>query len=393
MKELEDIVRAFEEAQQAGKQTALATVVQVEGSSYRRPGARMLVTEDGQLTGAISGGCLEGDALRKARLVLAQQKPMVVTYDTSDEDDAQLGVGLGCNGIIHILIEPIRPEQVTNPIELIKKVIAKRQNAVLVIVFSVRNRPVPQPGTSILLTAEATMSNNNVPPELAGQLRHDARTVRQNGAAEIKKYTLGETEYTAFIEWVPPAVALVVMGAGNDALPLVTMARLLGWHVTVVDGRANYATTARFPTAHRVLVAKPEQVLAQVPVDDQTVFVMLTHNYNYDLAMLRQLVNLTLPYIGVLGPKKKLDRLLAELAETGLPLTEEQLARVYGPMGLDIGAETAEEIALATLAEIKAVFRQKTGSFLRDSPEAIHPRLPVQPVIQLSTAAFSGPVS
>src|SRR3984893_7870397 len=107
MKEIKNILTAFQRAQADGKRCALATVVLVEGSSYRRAGARMLVTEDGQLTGAISGGCLEGDALRKARLVMAQNKPMLVTYDTTDDDDAKFGVGLGCNGIIHILIEPI----------------------------------------------------------------------------------------------------------------------------------------------------------------------------------------------------------------------------------------------------------------------------------------------
>src|SRR5476651_89874 len=118
MKELKDIIIAFDEADKLGKQTALATVVHVEGSSYRRAGARMLVTEDGQLTGAISGGCLEGDALRKARLVMAQNKSMLVTYDTTDDDDAKFGVGLGCNGIIHILIEPIIAETPDNPLQL-----------------------------------------------------------------------------------------------------------------------------------------------------------------------------------------------------------------------------------------------------------------------------------
>src|SRR6478609_8900944 len=122
MKELQDIVTAFDKATQQGKQTALATVVHVEGSSYRRAGARMLITEDGELTGAISGGCLEGDALRKARLVMAQQKPMLVTYDTTDDDDAKLGVGLGCNGIIHILIEPVNAEDKNNPIAYLKTV-------------------------------------------------------------------------------------------------------------------------------------------------------------------------------------------------------------------------------------------------------------------------------
>src|SRR5688572_7564506 len=120
MKEINDIIRAFDEAQNAGRQAALATVVHVEGSSYRRPGARMLITDNGQLTGAISGGCLEGDALRKAQLAMAQQRSMLVTYDTMDEDDAKLGVGLGCNGIIQVLIEPIQTNEPNNPIQLLK---------------------------------------------------------------------------------------------------------------------------------------------------------------------------------------------------------------------------------------------------------------------------------
>src|ERR1700742_111583 len=147
MKEIIDIVSAYDEAVKSGKRTALATVVLVEGSAYRRAGARMLITEDGQLTGAISGGCLEGDALRKARMVILQQEPMLVTYDTMDDDDAKLGVGLGCNGIIHILIEPIHPENDSNAIQLLKAVNHKRQNAVLVTLFSLQDRKAPQPGT------------------------------------------------------------------------------------------------------------------------------------------------------------------------------------------------------------------------------------------------------
>src|ERR671921_303269 len=132
MKELKDIISAYEDAEREGRETALATVVHLEGSAYRRPGARMLISEDGKLTGAISGGCLEGDALRKAQLVMLQKKPMLVTYDTTDEDDAKLGVGLGCNGIIHILIEPLFSEREFHPINLFKKFLNKRQNAVVV---------------------------------------------------------------------------------------------------------------------------------------------------------------------------------------------------------------------------------------------------------------------
>src|ERR1700710_1145943 len=150
MKEIIDIVTAYGEAIKQGKKTALATVVLVEGSAYRRAGARMLITEDGQLTGAISGGGLGGDALRKARMVILQQEPLLVTYDTMDDDDAKLGVGLGCNGIIHILIEPINTEQ-TNPINLLKAVIASRGYAVLVTAFSIENRKAPQPGSCLCL--------------------------------------------------------------------------------------------------------------------------------------------------------------------------------------------------------------------------------------------------
>src|SRR6195952_4161576 len=158
MKEVQDIVKAYNQAQRQGIQSALVTVVLVEGSAYRRAGARMLITEDGQLTGAISGGCLEGDALRKARLVMAQQQPMLVTYDTMDDDDAKLGVGLGCNGIIHILIEPINDGK-TNPITLLKAVIASRSYAVLVTVFSLADRKARQPGSCLCLTEHQNLLN------------------------------------------------------------------------------------------------------------------------------------------------------------------------------------------------------------------------------------------
>src|SRR6201747_886106 len=150
MKEIIDIVTAYGEAIKKGKKTALATEVLVEGSAYRKAGARMLITENGQLTGAISGGCLEGDALRKARMGILQQEPLLVTYDTMDDDDAKLGVGLGCNGIIHILIEPINDGQ-TNPITLLRSVMSSNGYSVLVTVFSVDDRKAPQPGSCLCL--------------------------------------------------------------------------------------------------------------------------------------------------------------------------------------------------------------------------------------------------
>jgi len=378
MKEIQDIISAFDEASRNGKQTALATVVHVQGSSYRRPGARMLVTEDGQLTGAISGGCLEGDALRKARLVMMQQEPMLVTYDTTDEDDAKLGVGLGCNGIIQILIEPIYPENSDNPIRLLKEFMDKRQMAVLVTLFSLQDKKARQAGTRMLITAEGTSTGTLPDHTLQTILEADAQEVLQTGASIIKTYLTKDAALTGFAELLKPAISLIVAGAGNDAIPLAQLAAVLGWQVTVVDGRANYATAARFPSAQRVLVAKPEQAQAQLYLDAQTVFVLMTHNYNYDLAMLRLLLPLQLPlqlpYIGSLGPRKKLERMLDELQQENILLTENQLKNIYGPVGLDIGAETSEEIALSIVAEIKAVLANKSGMPLRTKPDVIHDR-------------------
>jgi len=388
MKEVQDIVLAYDEAQQEGRQTALATVVHVQGSSYRRPGARMLVTDDGQLTGAISGGCLEGDALRKARLVMVQQQAMLVTYDTTDEDDAKLGVGLGCNGIIQILIEPINPADPDNPIQLLKAFLKHRQTAVLVTLFSLEHKKTLQVGTCFILEEKEGLRGKSLrDKKLQAALGADAREALQTGASSIAHYKNGQ-QLTGFVEVLKPAVSLVVIGAGNDAIPLVQLAAVLGWQTTVVDGRANYATAARFPLATQVLVAKAEQVLSHVLPDKSTVFVLMTHNYNYDLAMLRQLLPLGLPYIGALGPKKKLDRMLEELQEEGIPVTDAQRQAIYGPTGLDIGAETAEEIALSILAEIKAVLSGRAGTPLRDKGDVIHPRQ--QDIIK--EAAFSDQV-
>lgn len=374
MKELQDIVRAFDKAQKEGMQAALATVVHVEGSSYRRAGARMLVTEDGMLTGAISGGCLEGDALRKARLVMMQQKSMLVTYDTTDEDDATIGVGLGCNGIIQILIEPINSESSHNPITYFKSFLNRREPAVLITLFSLENKAAHHPGTCLFMPGNGNPHGNIPDVALQEALLSDARQVLQLEKSLIKNYRTPETSVTAFVEWLQPAVSLIVVGAGNDAIPLTQMAAILGWKVTVIDGRASYATSGRFPAANQVLVAKPEQVLANLTLDPQTVFVLMTHNYNYDKAMLCQLLPLQLPYIGSLGPKKKLERMLTELQEEGVPLPEKILQSIYGPTGLDIGAETSEEIALSILAEIKAVLTDKEGTSLREKPGAIHAR-------------------
>lgn len=370
MKEINDIIRSFDEAQKQNMQTALATVVHVDGSSYRRPGARMLITEEGHLTGAISGGCLEGDALRKALLVMSQQRSMLVTYDTMDEDDAKLGIGLGCNGIIQVLIEPINVADPNNPIQLLKAIAGKRQKAVLITLFSLENKKDMQPGTCLLLKENECIEGNV--PVLKDILINDGLKVLASQHSLFRTYHSENQSLTAFIELIEPAVSLIVIGAGNDVIPLVTIADILGWETTVIDGRPNYAKQERFTSSCQVLVSKPENVIGQVIIDEQTVFVLMTHNYNYDMAMLQELLQKNVVYAGMLGPKKKLDRMLGELEEQGIHFTERQLSIIHSPVGLDIGAETSEEIAISILSEIKAVLNGKQGLSLHNNTGAIH---------------------
>jgi xanthine dehydrogenase accessory factor len=372
MKELREIVKAHKQAVTENKRTALATVVHIDGSSYRQPGARMLITEDGMLTGAISGGCLEGDALRKALLVIANANPVVVTYDTSDEDDMKIGIGLGCNGIIQILIEPVIENDPLNPIKLIEQLFNAREPAVLATLFSLEDRKSRSAGTRYLLQNsgnEFSSVTDNTQLEL---LREKARAVLAKGESAIVPKFI-ESKFDSLFFLALPALSVVIIGAGNDVLPLASITNTMGWDTTVADGRTNYATVARFPTATRVLVSKPSNVIDQIVTDDRTVFLLMTHNYNYDLALLKQLLETPTRYIGILGPRKKTIKMLEEIQEEGKKeLTTEQLDKIHGPTGLDTGAENAEEIALSICAEINAVMNDKYGTKLRNKTEPIH---------------------
>jgi xanthine dehydrogenase accessory factor len=365
MKELKDIILAYDKAVAQNKKTALATVVKVEGSSYRRPGARMLVTEDGELTGAISGGCLEGDALRKARYAMFQQQNKLQVYETTDDGDERLGIQLGCNGKVYILFEPIIDENENNPINLFRKAAMERKDAMIATVFSPGNRQ-QQTGTcyfynreeKIVLSDEACIATE-------GQILFNQRN------SVIKEYT----DHSVLYQFIPPPIQLVIAGAGNDAQPLTELASQLGWDIRIVDPRPAYANAERFPKAAGICRVKPTEILSAVKMDDQTAVVLMTHSYNNDLAALEQLIHSNCHFIGLLGPKKKLNKMLDQLAEKGIIINEEVMQKIHGPVGLDIGAETSEEIALSILAEIKAVFSKRNGASLKERTIEIHERL------------------
>ncbi len=373
MKEINDIIQAYDQAILEHKSMALATVVKVEGSSYRRPGARMLVTDDGMLTGAISGGCLEGDALRKALLAISQQKNKLVSYDTTDENDNKLGVQLGCNGIVHILFEPINTNLENHPIALLKQVVSTRSNAVLFTLFSFQSNRNEHIGTCVLYQNDTVLFNSTIGKILPFDKL--AYTAQQRQDSFFENIVHENKSITVFTEYMEPAPHLVIVGAGNDTIPLCEMAAILGWKITIVDGRSGHASLTRFSKASNILVCKADEVLQHITIDIRTAFVLMTHNYNYDIRLLQGLlVSEESTYIGVLGPKKKLQKMYDEIEQFGITITDAQKLKVFGPVGLEIGAETSEEIALSVLAEVKAAFASKNGQFLRDKTEPIHDR-------------------
>ena len=268
MKELLSIAEAIH-GSPAGP-AALATLVKVEGSSYRRPGARLLLFEHGRRVGAISGGCLEDDVVLRAGQVLADGVPRMIAYDTTSENDLVWGVGLGCHGVAHILVERLSPSPAWAA--------ALRENL---------RRRVPTP------IAVVWGGSDRLP--LGTYL---ADEIPSSPGMQV------------FREAVRPPVMLVVLGAGDDAVPLVRLARELGWRVLVADPRPAFATRERFPEADDVVVVRPEDAVPRLPFDRETVAVVMTHHYRHDVPLMRALLPLALPYLGLLGPRLRAERIL-----------------------------------------------------------------------------------
>jgi xanthine/CO dehydrogenase XdhC/CoxF family maturation factor len=374
MREIESILNAFDKNSAAGKKCALATVVHVDGSSYRRPGARMLITEDGEFIGSISGGCLEGDTLRKSLLAIHTSKTMLVTYDTSDEDDAKFGMGLGCNGIIQVLIQPLQGSNEFNVIDLLRKALVSRQKVSLVTLFSLKNKKDCQHGLCFLVNENGDYTGEIplLPKEL---VMKEAEQVIEKQTSSFKKYQINNQEIIAFTEIIVPALSLVIIGGGNDVIPLVKVADILGWQTTVVDGRPMYANKERFvDSSCQVIHSKAENLLQNISIDNRTVFVLMSHNYNYDFSVLRTLLETQVLYVGILGPKKKMIMMIEELEKEGIILTSHQRNIIHGPVGLNIGAETAEEIAISIAAEIQSVVASSNPESLRNRENTIHSR-------------------
>ncbi len=381
MKDLQTILRRARALDEAGESYVLATVVQTSGSVYRGPGTRMLIEADLQSLGTISGGCLEGDVRENARTVFADGRPRLLHYDATSEDDILWGTGLGCSGTVDVFLERLPGGPFHYPTFLHGCALENR-HGVLVAVFATEGETNAAPGQHLILDERKKALDDIADLEL--------RAIALNAADEILA-TLDDTQlpiapgYTRhcelthgkaalLIEPLLPPIALYIFGAGYDAVPLAQLAGELGWRVTVADHRPAYARAERFPWARQVLLAQPGHLPDDLQFDNRSCAVIMSHNYLQDQALLRDLLGAPLAYLGVLGPHQRTQRLLADLQKEGIAPSDEQAARLFSPVGLDIGAETAEEIALSILGEIQAALTGRQGGPLRDHPGPIHDR-------------------
>ncbi len=375
-KELLEIVAA--RTAWRGQPAALVTVVKTSGSSYRKPGARMLVDAAGRSVGSISGGCLEDDAREHAAAAIASGVPALVRYDTTADGDIVFGSGLGCQGIVHVLIEPLPvPGAATDPLARVAQALTDRRAGSLASVFAVDPPDAGPPlGGFLWLDDDSPPTAGTLADAaLAADVARDAREILRRGRPAVRAYTLANgARVEVFIDVIRPPRSLLICGAGDDARPLARLGQELGWRVRVIDGRRAYATRERFPGVDEVAVCPAATFDARAWVEPDEAVVLMTHNYLHDKNLLGAVLESTAGYIGVLGPRRRTERLLAELARLTKrgAFGRRLLRRVHGPAGLDIGAESPEQIALAIVAEIEAVSAGRRGGILRGRRAPLH---------------------
>jgi xanthine dehydrogenase accessory factor len=369
MKERTDILRCVRPQFAA----ALATVVRVQGSSYRRPGARMLIQGDGQTVGGISGGCLERDVIQRAGAIMESDRPVLVRYDTSLDAEGGSGYSLGCGGAIDVLIEPLSTPAGVQVIEWLTAGQIHRQ--VIATVISQRH-PAIALGERLMLDdlSQFGMIGNAA---LSKTIAEEARKVLSIARSSIHSYSTTDGTVEVFFEMLESPLNLLIFGAGSDAVPLVQFAKGMGWRVTVVDVRSAPLDPGRVWEADAVIRCNVDQVGDHLSISESTAAVVMTHHFNHDSKLIRWLSPQNLRYLGLLGPRHRTEQVLSGFAVDSL----------HSPVGLDIGADNPQEVALAIVAEITAVLRGRSGRSLCTTEGPIHVGNPPRKVSPCPVAA------
>ncbi|MGA3799509.1 XdhC family protein [Pseudomonas fluorescens] len=377
MSDLYALLDALDQANSTKIDAVLATVVKVEGSAYRRPGARMLIPLFGQTVGTISGGCLEQELARKAWWLTESGGAVVRRYSTAaqedqgaDDEDAALTFGLGCNGTVHVLLERHDAGKRSLLFDVLQRVKATGQPAVLATVISAGRTARVRVGARMGLNAFMNACEGIHCQALQHTLQGDLRSTLARKKSQLMIYASGADEVEVFLEYIAPQRRLMIFGAGHDAQPLVRFARDLNWQVTVVDGRAHFARPERFPGASQVIVAPIDEPFNLSRAVDGAAVVIMTHSYRQDRYWLENVLQCSPAYVGQLGPRERTERLLDEMGASAC--SPEVVPGFHYPIGLDLGGDTPASVALAIVGEITAYFNERSGGMLKYRKTTIH---------------------
>jgi xanthine dehydrogenase accessory factor len=304
-----------------------------------------------------------------ARVVMDEGRARLAGWDLTADDDEVWGLGLGCNGAIEVFIEPAeRAVAVTHAL----REALDQERSICVVTALESDVAGVEPGARLVVRPDGSVDGSLGDTDVDAEATVAAKELLAAGHSEIRSFA---GSVRSFVEVLEPPLRLVLCGAGHDAIPLVRTAAAIGWHAVVVDDRPAFLTEERYPQAHAfVRVEEPSAVDTGAPLDQRTFAVVMSHNYLRDRDYLRGLLRTDVGYIAMLGPAARTQRILMDLAQEGVEITEEQRARIHGPAGLDLGAEGPDEIAQAIVAEIVAVRHGRDGGFLKERPGPIHDR-------------------
>ncbi len=349
-----ELYRTLNDWRRDGEEIAIATLVCTRGSTPRLPGARLAVTRSGRMEGSVSGGCVEGDVFERAMQVLDSGQPQLTEYGISDEMGFE--VGLSCGGTIDVFIEPYVEDNVSRDL---RALLEADQPAVLALAITGEAA-----GQRLLVRADGL--SGTIDSAVDAAVIADARALLTGEGGQLRTYPVAGGELTVFLEAFTPPARMLIVGATHTAIPLVNMANRAGFKVTVVDARSLFATKERFPDANEVLRDWPDRALAGLGLDEFSYVVILTHDPKFDLPALEFALRSPARYIGAMGSRKTHAQRRERLREMGF--SDAEISRVHAPIGLDLGARSPAEVAVAVLAEVIAVRYGRRGGFLTGEP-------------------------
>lgn len=376
MSEIRALVEAARQQREKREAFLSATVVRVRGSGYRRAGARMIASQDQWLAGSISGGCLERDIMTKGFWRTRSERALLVTYD-ENEDSLDERAGSGCQGVVEVLLEQHAPGDPLDVYSVAERCIRAEAAAVVVSVFRSTRRDVKVGARLIVTRGEPSRGDDFLRAEFE---REAEAALSARAAPYLAERVAPDGQVEVLVEVLVPPPHLFVFGSGHDVTPLVTIAKNVGWSVSVWDALPRTATRERLRAADEYLTGSLEDAVARLSRCVRPIALVMAHHLDQDRASLAALLPSNAEYIGVLGPRVRTQQMLTDCGAAGVPLDAAKLARVYAPVGLQLGAQTPAEIALAIVAEAQAVITRSDVSTLRSQSGAIHRPSPALPV-------------